>query len=133
MVEIIYRFQSHHHLQTLHHHLPRHHFEIRRAAKLYHPNVVAIKGCCYDHEDRFIVYEFIASGLLDRWLHLVPKCGRSLNWNMRFLHDKVTKFFIIIYIFLMLLKDYSILIIKIQKCCYYAKKKCFTKSMFCND
>ncbi|CAH2036480.1 unnamed protein product [Thlaspi arvense] len=75
--------------------------EIRRAAKLHHPNVVAIKGCCYDHGDRFIVYEFIASGPLDRWLHHVPRGGRSLDWNMRlniattlaqgiaFLHDKV--------------------------------------------
>ncbi|CAD5315319.1 unnamed protein product [Arabidopsis thaliana] len=75
--------------------------EIRRAAKLHHPNVVAIKGCCYDHGERFIVYEFIASGPLDRWLHHVPRGGRSLDWNMRlniattlaqgiaFLHDKV--------------------------------------------
>ncbi|KFK35792.1 hypothetical protein AALP_AA4G037000 [Arabis alpina] len=75
--------------------------EIRRAAKLHHPNVVAIKGCCYDHGDRFIVYEFIANGPLDRWLHHVPRGGRSLDWNMRlniattlaqgiaFLHDKV--------------------------------------------
>lgn len=57
--------------------------EIRRAAKLHHPNVVAIKGCCYDHGDRFIVYEFIANGPLDRWLHHVPRGGRSLDWNMR--------------------------------------------------
>ncbi|CAN8288220.1 unnamed protein product [Cochlearia groenlandica] len=75
--------------------------EIRRAAKLQHPHVVAIKGCCYDHGDRFIVYEFIANGPLDRWLHHVPRGGRSLDWNMRlniattlaqgiaFLHDKV--------------------------------------------
>ncbi|CAA7043871.1 unnamed protein product [Microthlaspi erraticum] len=75
--------------------------EIRRAAKLHHPNVVAIKGCCYDHKDRFIVYEFIANGPLDRWLHHVPRGGRCLDWTMRlniattlaqgiaFLHDKV--------------------------------------------
>ena len=65
VMKIIYRFQSHHHLQTLHCHLFRHHFEIRRAAKLYHLNVVAIKGFCYDHEHRFVVKEFIASGQLD--------------------------------------------------------------------
>ncbi|XP_018451914.1 C-type lectin receptor-like tyrosine-protein kinase At1g52310 [Raphanus sativus] len=75
--------------------------EIKRAAKLHHTNVVAIKGCCYDHGERFIVYEFIANGPLDRWLHHVPRGGRSLDWNMRlniattlaqgiaFLHDKV--------------------------------------------
>ncbi|CAH8384422.1 unnamed protein product [Eruca vesicaria subsp. sativa] len=75
--------------------------EIKRAARLHHTNVVAIKGCCYDHGERFIVYEFIANGPLDRWLHHVPRGGRSLDWNMRlniattlaqgiaFLHDKV--------------------------------------------
>lgn len=75
--------------------------EIRRVAKLYHPNLVALKGCCYDHGDRFIVYEFVANGPLDVWLHHIPRGGRSLDWAMRmraattlaqgiaFLHDKV--------------------------------------------
>lgn len=57
--------------------------EIKRAAKLHHTNVVAIKGCCYDHGERFIVYEFIVNGPLDRWLHHVPRGGRNLDWNMR--------------------------------------------------
>ncbi|PUZ57594.1 hypothetical protein GQ55_5G444800 [Panicum hallii var. hallii] len=75
--------------------------EIRRVAKLYHRNLVAVKGCCYDHGDRFIVYEFVANGPLDVWLHHIPRGGRSLDWAMRmraattlaqgiaFLHDKV--------------------------------------------
>ncbi|KAJ6715045.1 LEUCINE-RICH REPEAT-CONTAINING PROTEIN [Salix viminalis] len=75
--------------------------EIGRVARLHHPNLVAIKGCCYDHGDRYIVYEFIVNGPLDRWLHHVPRGGRSLDWAMRmkiattlaqgiaFLHDKV--------------------------------------------
>ncbi|GLT52380.1 hypothetical protein SLA2020_257270 [Shorea laevis] len=75
--------------------------EIRRVAKLHHPNLVAVKGCCYDHGNRYIVYEFIANGPLDRWLHHIPRGGRSLDWAMRikiattlaqgiaFLHDKV--------------------------------------------
>ncbi|OVA13202.1 Protein kinase domain [Macleaya cordata] len=75
--------------------------EIGRVAKLYHPNLVAVKGCCYDHGDRYIVYEFVANGPLDRWLHHIPRGGRSLDWAMRmrvattlaqgiaFLHDKV--------------------------------------------
>ncbi|KAI4371222.1 hypothetical protein MLD38_019485 [Melastoma candidum] len=75
--------------------------DIGRVAKLRHPSLVAIKGCCYDHGDRFIVYEFIANGPLDRWLHHVPRGGKSLDWAMRmkisitlaqgiaFLHDKV--------------------------------------------
>ncbi|KAG6393925.1 hypothetical protein SASPL_144500 [Salvia splendens] len=75
--------------------------EIGRVARLHHPNLVAIKGCCYGHGDRYIVYEFIANGPLDRWLHHVPRGGRTLDWAMRmkvatdlaqgiaFLHDKV--------------------------------------------
>ncbi|KAG6499428.1 C-type lectin receptor-like tyrosine-protein kinase At1g52310 [Zingiber officinale] len=75
--------------------------EVGRVAKLHHPNLVAVKGCCYDHGDRFIIYEFVANGPLDRWLHHMPRGGRSLDWAMRmrvattlaqgiaFLHDKV--------------------------------------------
>ncbi|KAJ0988686.1 hypothetical protein J5N97_007042 [Dioscorea zingiberensis] len=75
--------------------------EIGRVARLHHPNLVAVKGCCYDHGDRYIVYEFVANGPLDRWLHHLPRGGRSLDWVMRmrvattlaqgiaFLHDKV--------------------------------------------
>ncbi|GER33152.1 kinase [Striga asiatica] len=57
--------------------------EIGRVARLHHPNLVAVKGCCYDHGDRYIVYEFIANGPLDRWLHHVPRGGRTLDWAMR--------------------------------------------------
>lgn len=75
--------------------------EIGRVAKLHHPSLVSVKGCSYDHGERYIVFEFIANGPLDRWLHHVPKGGRSLDWTMRmkvaanlaqgiaFLHDKV--------------------------------------------
>lgn len=75
--------------------------EIGRVARLHHPNLVSVKGCCYDHGDRYIVYEFVANGPLDRWLHHIPRGGRSLDWAMRmkiattlaqgiaFLHDKV--------------------------------------------
>ncbi|KAJ0017946.1 hypothetical protein Pint_12074 [Pistacia integerrima] len=75
--------------------------EIGRVARLHHPNLVAVKGCCYDHGDRYIVYEFVVNGPLDRWLHHIPRGGRSLDWAMRmkiattlaqgiaFLHDKV--------------------------------------------
>lgn len=74
--------------------------EVGRAARLHHPSLVAVKGCCYDHGDRYIVYEFIVNGPLDRWLHHVPKGGRFLGWPVRmkiattlaqgiaFVHDK---------------------------------------------
>ncbi|KAJ1439958.1 Tyrosine-protein kinase, active site [Sesbania bispinosa] len=75
--------------------------EIGRVARLRHPNLVAVMGCCYDHGDRYIVYEFVANGPLDKWLYHIPRGGRSLDWTMRmkiattlaqgiaFLHDKV--------------------------------------------
>ncbi|KAI4335175.1 hypothetical protein L6164_013845 [Bauhinia variegata] len=75
--------------------------EIGRVARLRHPNLVAVKGCCYDHGDRYIVYEFVVNGPLDKWLYHIPRGGRSLDWAMRmkiattlaqgiaFLHDKV--------------------------------------------
>lgn len=75
--------------------------EVRRVAHLHHPNLVAVKGCCYNHGDRYIIYEFVPNGPLDRWLHHVPRGGRCLDWAMRmriattlaqgiaFLHDKV--------------------------------------------
>ncbi|KAK4266062.1 hypothetical protein QN277_027035 [Acacia crassicarpa] len=75
--------------------------EIGRVARLRHPNLVAVKGCCYDHGDRYIVYEFVVNGPLDKWLHHIPRGGRILDWTMRmkiattlaqgiaFLHDKV--------------------------------------------
>lgn len=57
--------------------------EIGRVARLHHPNIVAIKGCCYDRGDRYIVYEFIVNGPLDRWLHHLPRGGRTLDWPVR--------------------------------------------------
>ncbi|XP_075487357.1 C-type lectin receptor-like tyrosine-protein kinase At1g52310 isoform X1 [Primulina tabacum] len=75
--------------------------EIGRVARLHHSSLVAIKGCCYDHGERYIVYEFIVNGPLDRWLHHIPRGARTLDWAMRmkvatslaqgiaFLHDKV--------------------------------------------
>ncbi|KZV48451.1 C-type lectin receptor-like tyrosine-protein kinase [Dorcoceras hygrometricum] len=75
--------------------------EIGRVARLHHSSLVAVKGCCYDHGERYIVYEFIVNGPLDRWLHHIPRGARTLDWAMRmkvatslaqgiaFLHDKV--------------------------------------------
>ncbi|XP_021730783.1 C-type lectin receptor-like tyrosine-protein kinase At1g52310 [Chenopodium quinoa] len=75
--------------------------EVGRVARLHHPSLVSVKGCCYNHGHRYIVYEFIVNGPLDRWLHHVPRGGRCLSWPMRmkiattlaqgiaFLHDKV--------------------------------------------
>ncbi|XP_078432764.1 protein kinase family protein / C-type lectin domain-containing protein [Wolffia australiana] len=75
--------------------------EVGRLAKLHHPNLVVLKGCCYDHGDRYLIFQFISNGPLHRWLHHLPKGGKSLSWAVRmkiattlaqaiaFLHDKV--------------------------------------------
>eukprot|EP00249_Psilotum_nudum_P005282 c18734_g1_i1 orf=200-1885(+) len=75
--------------------------EVGRIARYRHPNLVAVKGCCFKHGERYIIYEFMANGPLDRWLHHLPKGARSLDWGARmriavtlaqgiaFLHDKV--------------------------------------------
>lgn len=57
--------------------------EVGRVARLQHENLVTVKGCCYDHGDRYIVYEFVACGLLEKWLYHIPRGGRSLSWPMR--------------------------------------------------
>ncbi|MCO5560055.1 hypothetical protein L7F22_013661 [Adiantum nelumboides] len=75
--------------------------EIGRIARYRHPNLVTVRGCCFKHGQKYIVYDFMPNGPLDRWLHHVPRGAKSLDWAMRmriavtlaqgiaFLHDKV--------------------------------------------
>lgn len=75
--------------------------EIGRIARYRHPNLVVVRGCCFKHGQKYIVYDFMANGSLDKWLHHLPRGARSLDWGMRmriattlaqgiaFLHDKV--------------------------------------------
>ncbi|KAI5067099.1 hypothetical protein GOP47_0017627 [Adiantum capillus-veneris] len=75
--------------------------EIGRIARYRHPNLVTVRGCCFKHGQKYIVYDFMPNGPLDRWLHHLPRGAKSLDWIMRmriavtlaqgiaFLHDKV--------------------------------------------
>ncbi|XP_024527126.1 C-type lectin receptor-like tyrosine-protein kinase At1g52310 isoform X1 [Selaginella moellendorffii] len=74
--------------------------EMNRIARLRHPSLVAVIGCCYDHGERYIAYEYIANGPLDLWLHDPVRRG-TLDWRTRmqiavtaaqgiaYLHDQV--------------------------------------------
>lgn len=57
--------------------------EMSRIGRLRHPNLVTVKGCCFDNGERYIVYEFVSNGPLDKWLHGLPKGSRSLDWDLR--------------------------------------------------
>lgn len=75
--------------------------EIGRIARYRHPNLVIVRGCCFKHGQKYIVYDFMPNGPLDRWLHHLPRGAKSLDWATRmriavtlaqgiaFLHDKV--------------------------------------------
>ncbi|KAG6541659.1 hypothetical protein Mapa_016924 [Marchantia paleacea] len=75
--------------------------EMRKIGRLRHENLVAMKGCCFDRNDGFIIYEFIPNGTLDDWIHNLPSGARPLDWDARmriaegvadslaYLHDKV--------------------------------------------
>ncbi|KAH7387724.1 hypothetical protein KP509_16G038100 [Ceratopteris richardii] len=75
--------------------------EIGRIARYRHPNLVTVRGCCFKHGQKYIVYDFMPNGPLERWLHHLPRGAKSLDWTARmriavtlaqgiaFLHDKV--------------------------------------------
>ncbi|CAM6083225.1 unnamed protein product [Calypogeia fissa] len=75
--------------------------EMYKIGRLKHPNLVAMKGCCFDRGDSYIIYEYIPNGSLEKWLHLLPAGARPLDWDTRmriatgvahilsFLHDKM--------------------------------------------
>ncbi|PIN08872.1 Serine/threonine protein kinase [Handroanthus impetiginosus] len=42
--------------------------EVKAVAKIRHPNLVAIRGWCFDHQESIVVYDFVPNGSLDKWL-----------------------------------------------------------------
>ena len=57
--------------------------EIGRIARYRHPNLVVVRGCCFKHGQKYIVYDFMSNGPLDRWLHNLPRGAKSLDWATR--------------------------------------------------
>ncbi|KAH8974652.1 hypothetical protein BDL97_01G112900 [Sphagnum fallax] len=57
--------------------------DMARIARIRHPNVVVLKGCCYDGGRGFAVYEFVSNGSLDKWLHNLTSEAHPLSWVER--------------------------------------------------
>lgn len=54
--------------------------EIKRSSRIRHPNLVPIRGWCFDNNETIVVYDYIPNGSLDKWLF-----GPGvLPWTRRF-------------------------------------------------
>lgn len=58
-------------------------YDVLRIARLRQPNLVAVRGCAYENRQGFIVYEFLANGSLEQWLHNRPPEAQALDWGQR--------------------------------------------------
>nr|GMD56622.1 L-type lectin-domain containing receptor kinase VIII.1-like [Ipomoea batatas] len=58
----------------------RMHKEIKAVSKIRHPNLVPIRGWCFDNQETIVVYDYIPNGSLDKWLF----GGGVLPWTRRF-------------------------------------------------
>ncbi|GMY31328.1 putative serine/threonine-protein kinase [Fagus crenata] len=56
--------------------------EMEILSKLRHPNIVNILGYCMSDPDRFLIYEFMQKGSLDRWLQREQNVS-SISWGTR--------------------------------------------------
>ncbi|XP_074575874.1 putative receptor-like protein kinase At5g20050 [Curcuma longa] len=60
--------------------------EVAAIASIHHRNLVRLLGYCVTPGPRFLVYEFVANGSLDRWIFPsrdAAAAGRCLPWPMR--------------------------------------------------
>ncbi|KAG0588259.1 hypothetical protein KC19_2G229600 [Ceratodon purpureus] len=58
-------------------------YDVLRIARLKQPNLVAVRGCAYENRQGYIVYEFLANGSLEQWLHTRPAGAQALDWDQR--------------------------------------------------
>lgn len=54
--------------------------EVKAVGKIRHPNLVPIRGWCFDHQKTIVVYDFVPNGSLDKWLFGFG----VLPWTRRF-------------------------------------------------
>ncbi|KAK6155451.1 hypothetical protein DH2020_009699 [Rehmannia glutinosa] len=54
--------------------------EVKAVGKIRHPNVVSIRGWCFDRQETIVVYDFVPNGSLDKWLFGFG----VLPWTRRF-------------------------------------------------
>ncbi|KAF3788655.1 Leucine-rich repeat receptor protein kinase [Nymphaea thermarum] len=59
--------------------------EMETLGRVSHENIVKILGYCKSSGDRILVYEYVANGCLDQWLHGDPPTAVStrLTWPIR--------------------------------------------------
>ncbi|GFQ01924.1 wall-associated receptor kinase-like 14 [Phtheirospermum japonicum] len=55
--------------------------EIKLLSSVSHPNLVRLLGCCIDHGEQILVYEFMPNGTLSQ--HLQRERGSVLPWTIR--------------------------------------------------
>ncbi|KAL3643820.1 hypothetical protein CASFOL_011752 [Castilleja foliolosa] len=55
--------------------------EIKLLSSVSHPNLVRLLGCCIDHGQQILVYEFMPNGTLSQ--HLQRERGSVLPWTIR--------------------------------------------------
>ncbi|XP_044464122.1 probable serine/threonine-protein kinase PBL17 [Mangifera indica] len=55
--------------------------EVNYLGQLSHPNLVKLIGYCCEDEHRILVYEYMASGSLEK--HLLRRVGCTLTWSKR--------------------------------------------------
>nr|XP_043614158.1 L-type lectin-domain containing receptor kinase VIII.2-like [Erigeron canadensis] len=53
--------------------------EIKLMSKLRHPNLVAIRGWCFDHQETMVVYDYVPNGTFNDWLYGIG----VLPWSRR--------------------------------------------------
>lgn len=58
-------------------------FEVSSLSLLQHPNVVRMVGYCADGEQRLLVYEYLPSGCLEKYLFDLPAGQSPLDWTTR--------------------------------------------------
>ncbi|KAK4431237.1 putative L-type lectin-domain containing receptor kinase S.7 [Sesamum alatum] len=54
--------------------------EIKAIGKIRHPNIVSMRGWCFDRQETIVVYDFVPNGSLDKWLFGFG----VLPWTRRF-------------------------------------------------
>ncbi|XAR71564.1 Non-specific serine/threonine protein kinase [Bertholletia excelsa] len=54
--------------------------EIKEISKIRHPNLVTVRGWCFDQHETIVVYDYLQNGSLDKWLFGVG----VLPWTRRF-------------------------------------------------